>query len=62
MPKKCVIGEYCSKHDFIHGAEAEELRSGIERLIDEGVTERGLRRLLDEVDARDSLAYLEMKT
>ena len=24
-PRECVIGEYCSTHQFVHGAEAEEL-------------------------------------
>lgn len=53
----------CAEHGFIHGAEAEELRAGIEALLDEensgGQMRRGLRHLLDKVDARDSLAYRE---
>lgn len=57
----------------IHGGEAEELRKGIEGLIakstkawsEDGepfdcVTESNLQRLLDSVDARDSLAHLGM--
>lgn len=50
-------------HGQAHGREAEELRSGIERLLDDvdddGLIRKELRRLLDDVDARDSLAYLE---
>lgn len=45
-------------------SEAEELRAGIEKMIDEGDTEEvwsDLQTLLDDVDARDSLAYLEKK-
>lgn len=63
IPKsECTIYDtYCSRHEFHHGAEAEELRSGIEKLIAEGdqVCCWQLQRLLDRVDARDSLAYLE---
>lgn len=56
----CVLGEYCHLHNFIHGAEAEELRKRIEGLINnDGVTVEDLQRVLDEVDARDSVAYLE---
>lgn len=69
-PTNCpVYAGYCSEHGFTHGAEAEELREGIERLIadaasnpDDGVrrvSTRDLQRLLDEVDARDSLAFSE---
>lgn len=50
----CVIGVYCQRHGFIHGQEAEELRERLEELGDKAVN-----RVLDEVDARDSLAYLE---
>lgn len=62
-------------HGAIHGAEAEELRTGIERLItsceqmpwDSGhsrydipvVTVQSLQELLEYVDARDSLAHIE---
>lgn len=63
----------CSVHaDAVHGGEAEELRKGIEKLeeryrrsaditIEIDVVADALRRLLDDVDARDSLAYLERK-
>lgn len=64
-PRKlpCVIGRYCSEHGYIHGAEAEELRSKIEKALpdirrDDRVL---LQRILDDVDARDSLAWLEAK-
>ncbi len=48
------------------GKEAEELRAGIERLIeyehgDLGELRQALRNLLDRVDARDSLGYLQAK-
>lgn len=53
----------CAVHAFVnHGKEAEELRAGIERVLKDGVPSRvarDLRLLLDAVDARDSLAYLE---
>lgn len=49
----------------IHGGEAEELRAGIESLIaqhpDGAVPRRKLQRLIDRIDARDSLAHLEMR-
>lgn len=32
---KCVIGEECEEHNCVHGFEAEELRSGVELLIEE---------------------------
>ncbi|NUP12928.1 MAG: hypothetical protein HOW73_43365 [Polyangiaceae bacterium] len=58
-PKCPVLRDYC-----LHGEEAEELRAGIEKLITE-TSDSGwritLQRLLDEVDARDSLAYLDAK-
>lgn len=43
------------------GREAEELRSGIEQLIESHlrVDAGALQRLLDRIDARDSLAHLE---
>ena len=52
---------HCPVHDGqIHGGEAEELRSGLETMLDTGtVTARAVRRLLDRVDARDSLAHGE---
>lgn len=55
----CVIGEYCRRHMFVHGAEAEELRSRLERI---GDLPSEVRRILDDVDARDSLAWLEHRT
>jgi hypothetical protein len=60
---KCVIGEYCRRHQFVHGAEAEELRKRIEGLIGRGSVNRSnaLQDVLDEVDARDSLAFLEAR-
>ena len=51
---KCVIGEYCSRHGFIHGAEAEELRQRLGALRKAAVD-----AVLDNVDARDSLAWCE---
>lgn len=52
----------CPVHDGqVHGKEAEQLRSGLEKLLEEGsVSEATVRRLLDRVDAADSLAHLEM--
>jgi hypothetical protein len=69
----CVIGLPCKKHGgAVHGREAEELRAGIERLLAEGSDDfrseafselreirQELLRLLDAVDARDSLGFLE---
>ena len=54
------------------GKEAEELRAGIERILSEGIecsrsetgymqVKRKLQQLLDQVDARDSLGWLERK-
>lgn len=80
----CVIGVYCHKHGFIHGAEAEELRERIEKLVSEyreakrdaeadcphdiapvGIIHenaiRALSGILDTVDARDSVAWLEFR-
>lgn len=60
----------CPVHaDQEHGAEAEELRSGVERLLasshgggwNVSLLRRELRDLLDDVDARDSLAWLERR-
>lgn len=60
--------QVCPQHDFVHGKEAEELRSGIEEILTEDYAcdhvadmTRALLRLLERVDARDSLAYLEGK-
>ena len=67
--KPCpLVNRRCEEHEFIHGAEAEELRSGIEKVI--GLANHGLdydelvgelRNLLDKVDARDSLAFVEKR-
>lgn len=61
--------EYVWDNDPEAGKEAEELRSGIEALMEEyaGVHDetpsvlRDLQALLDRIDARDSLKYLERK-
>lgn len=60
-----VHRDACSVHGYVHGAEVEELRGGIEQILaqrgdydDSGLRE-DLQRLLDRVDARDSLAFLE---
>lgn len=53
---RCIIGRFCKKHGFVHGAEAEELR---QRLECEYGHHKGVRVILDEIDARDSLAFLE---
>lgn len=50
----CIIGIYCHRHSFVHGAEAEELRENLQRL-----NKRSVNAILDDVDARDSLAFLE---
>lgn len=68
----CVIGLPCEKHGgAVHGQEAEELRAGVEKILQDtsGVRDgepsdledfrRSLIRLLDRVDARDSLSFLE---
>lgn len=63
----CVIGEPCPEHGFIHGGEAEELRERFERLelslSMKGKTSRAreIREILDSVDARDSLAWVEVR-
>ncbi len=62
-----VYKEFCSEHDFTHGAEAEELRSGIETIMadmdeEEAWSRRALQRLLDKTDARDSLAFLSARS
>jgi len=66
---KCPIENvFCEKHGFVHGKEAEELRAGIEIIqqeeywdVDVQATDvfDALRKLLDRVDARDSLAWRE---
>lgn len=71
----CVVGLPCDRHGgAVHGREAEELRRGIERILRnfdlsecvdpprvEQAMLRELHRLLDEVDARDSVAFLEKR-
>lgn len=57
-----VYGQFCLEHNFVHGAEAEELREGIEGILDtmatgDTLTANRLRALLNRVDARDSVAY-----
>jgi chromosome segregation ATPase len=59
---QCRMGIYCREHNFIHGAEAEELRERIEAMLqaaDEDDDSREFRsslwQLLDNVDARDSV-------
>ncbi len=70
---RCTIRKFgCAVHGFIHGSEAEELREGIEKIVrhysdasfdnDADLMLEELRRLLEEVDARDSVAFLEAKT
>jgi hypothetical protein len=73
--QRCTIYETsCSDHGFAHGAEASELREGIEQIIkdhcgDDGTNESGaaeevcdeLQLLLEKVDARDSVARLEIQ-
>jgi hypothetical protein len=60
-------GEGCTLHaDAPHGKEAEELRSGIEQIIARSNAyvsdvHADLRTLLDQVNARDSLAHLRAK-
>lgn len=65
IPAEFAILEECPVHSYAtHGKEAEELRQGIERALNEedfDMMADDLRRLLDGVDARDSLAYLERK-
>jgi hypothetical protein len=58
---KCIIGEPCLRHGFIHGAEANELREELERYERYDVEKNWARRILDKVDARDSVAWIEMK-
>lgn len=78
--ERCLVYEgYCPAHGFIHGAEAEELRVGVEKIASRLDSEDGgsrwgmdvdaankdlaktLLKLLADVDARDSVAYLEAK-
>jgi len=65
----CAMGLLCPDHGFVHGAEAEELRERLEAVVRLGKdaasepddVERWAERILGEVDARDSLAFREMK-
>lgn len=73
LAEACPIGVPCPKHGAaVHGQEAEELRAGVEQIVaniadvraEEALevlanVRKTLSRLLDHVDARDSLAYLE---
>jgi hypothetical protein len=69
LPAELTIGEECPVHHYAkHGKEAEELRQGIDKILMSGLGcfdrdcdqyPDALRELLDKVDARDSLAYLE---
>jgi hypothetical protein len=61
--KPCIFGEYCSRHQFVHGAEAEELRQRLEELLARrgGIEDYEVQHILDDVDARDSVAYLEWR-
>jgi len=64
VPAEFTIGEECPVHSYAeHGKEAEELRVGIEDALNQPPEwlESELRGLLDRVDARDSLAFLERK-
>lgn len=64
-----IYKEHCLKHNFVHGAEAEELRSCIEKILlhikvdecDDSYNHLiyNLQLMLEKVDARDSLAFLE---
>lgn len=65
------MSKSCTVHgDVAHGGEAEELRKGIESIIDRAArcarwemddVLAALRKLLDETDARDSLAFVERR-
>lgn len=61
----CVFGKYCNRHEFVHGAEAEELREELEKFAANNNNDADAiywaRRVLDGVDARDSVAYVEVK-
>lgn len=68
MRAEAVKRERCTVHDNVtHGREAEELRAGVERILSDHhgdctsmrLIRRQLQALLDRVDARDSLAYVE---
>jgi uncharacterized MAPEG superfamily protein len=69
----CPVGAPCDRHyGAVHGGEAEELRAGVEQIVNAAVaadadaaldalreTRLALIALLDRVDARDSLAFRE---
>ena len=62
--RSCLVySTPCVEHGFFHGAEANELREGIEEILKHKGTGAEVRAdlvsLLDRVDARDSLARLE---
>lgn len=64
VKQRCSVkGKPCLEHGFIHGGEAEELRAGIEAILrkwcDDEDAYDALSKLLDDVDARDSLAFRE---
>ena len=65
---KCyMLDQGCPVHGYIHGKEAEELREGLKKLLDTasgdademGVPVHELEDMLDRIDARDSVAWLE---
>jgi hypothetical protein len=53
----------CVQHGFVHGAEAEELREELEKFAETDEIGDGnwARIILDKVDARDSLAFVEVR-
>lgn len=57
----CPLWFDCDEHGRFHGGEAEELRMGIEAIIKLPAYEKeeALRKLLDETDSRDSLAWCQ---
>ena len=63
--QRLALDHGCPVHQgLLHGGEAEELRSGIEKILAESDLDpidlrASLQALLDDVDARDSLAHLE---
>lgn len=68
VPSRCTVySEVCPEHGFVHGAEAEELRAGIEKILARNYgcdtnelpsgVQMSLAMLLDRTDARDSLAF-----
>jgi hypothetical protein len=67
VPAEFMIHEECPVHEgSVHGQEAEELRVGVATIVGEQSENAAeilddLQRLLDNVDARDSLAFLERK-